>query len=137
MTSKNRKIWNFPILSDRPDRPIPAIWIGRIVSKSIFRWFLSPGTHISSCQSCGYIFVDCRPFFHIFESSKIHVLAEISAMVEISAKICCGKKTCIPPLNLLWISLESDRNSWRYSKTQSWPLFFDLTVWPGLSNGGY
>ena len=35
-TPKNQKIWNFQILSDRPDRPIPAIWIGRIVSKSIF-----------------------------------------------------------------------------------------------------
>ena len=46
MTSKNRKSWNFQILSDRPDRPIPAIWIGRIVGKSIFRSFPSPQTHI-------------------------------------------------------------------------------------------
>ena len=37
----------------------------------------------------------------LFERSKIHVLAEIYAMVEISAKILCGKKTYMPPLNLL------------------------------------
>ena len=115
---KNRKIWNFQILSDRPDRTIPAIWIGRIVGKSIFDPVPSPGTHIFRSHLCGYIFVDCRPFYHIFETSKIHVLVEISAMVEISAKIFRGKKTCIPSLNLLWISCESDRNSWRYLKTQ-------------------
>ena len=107
MTSKNRKIWNFQILSDRPDRPIPAIWIGRIVGKSIFRCFPRHWTRISRFRWCGYIFVDCRPIFDLFQNLKIHVWVEISVMVEISTKIFCGKKnlcTCfVSPVNISWI----------------------------------
>ena len=107
MTSKNRKIWNFQILSDRPDRPIPAIWIGRIVGKSILGSFPSPGTHTFCPPSCGYIFVDCRPFFHLFERSKIHILAQ---------NFCDGRNFCQnflrkknlyassqSPVNISWI----------------------------------
>ena len=36
--------------------------------------------------------MDRRPFFTRFENSKIHVLAEISAMVEISAKFFFAEK---------------------------------------------
>ena len=92
MTKKTQKIWNFQILSDRPDRPIPAIRIGRNVGKSIFDPFPRHGTRISRFRSRSYIFVDCRPIFHLFQNLKIHVWVEISVTVEISTKIFCGKK---------------------------------------------
>ena len=101
MTSKNRKSWNFQILSDRPDRPIPAIWIGRIVGKSIFRCFPRHWTRISRFRLRRYIFVDCRPIFHLFQNSKIHVWVEISVMVKISAKVFLRKKIYVPALYLL------------------------------------
>ena len=72
----------------------------RIVGKSILRIFPSPGTDTLCPPSCGYIFVDCRPFFHIFERSKIHVLAEIFAVVKIFAKVFAGKNTYMPSLTL-------------------------------------
>ena len=99
---KNRKTWNFQILSDRPDRPIPAIWIGWLVGKSIFDPFPRHWTRISRFRLSRYIFVDCRPIFHLFQNSKIHVWVEISVMLEISAFFFfCGKKTYVPVLYLL------------------------------------
>ena len=118
MTLKNREIWNFQILSDRPDRPIPAIWIGQIVRKSILVHFRDRGTHMLGLGWCSPTFMDHRPFSDIFETSKNHVLAEtsknhvlakISAMVKISVKFYEEKNlytSFISPVNISWIGLK-------------------------------
>ena len=119
MTSKNRKTWNFQILSDRPDRPIPAIWIGRIVGKSIFRCFPRHWTRISRFRLRRYIFVDCRPIFHLFQSSKIHVWVGI----QISANIFAEKNlwNCfVSPVNISWIGSKL----MKISKNAMWSLVF-------------
>ena len=56
---------------------------------------------MSGLHWCGHTFMDHRPFFRIFETSKNHILAEIFAMVEISVKIFRGKKTYAPSFYLL------------------------------------
>ena len=80
MTSKNQKIWNFQILSDRPDRPIPAIWIGRIVGKSIFRCFPKHWISITKVNIC-WLSTDFPPYSK-FEN------------IRLSTNFCHGKNFC-------------------------------------------